>query len=91
MNSQFVTGFQFTINVTAKEYMRTGLVIMLATLLSALVFIFLLCPNIIILFLSMLSIAIVIISVIAWMNMVGWEYGLVELLSAFVVNGFPLD
>ena len=32
-----------------------------------------------------------IISVVAWINMLHWKYGLVEVISALVVNGFPLD
>jgi hypothetical protein len=47
--------------------------------------------NLIILFISTISIIEVIMSVAAWMNMLGWSFGLQEVLTAFMVNGFALD
>ena len=38
-----------------------------------------------------LSILILLVSIVGWMNLIGWEFGLVEVLTAFMVNGFAID
>jgi len=78
-------------NRTSQAFIDTGVIVASAAILAGIFFILLLTRNVIILILSLISISEVIVSVVAWINMVRWKYGLVELLSALVVNGFPLD
>lgn len=42
-------------------------------------------------FIVLIATSEVIISIVAWINLVGWKYGLIEVISALVVNGFPVD
>ena len=91
MRSQKVTGYQFAMNQTSIALIDTGLIIAIGAVISGLICVFFSTRNIMLLFLSIISISEVIVSVVAWINMVQWEYGLVELLSGVIVNGFPLN
>jgi hypothetical protein len=57
----------------------------------AIIFVMFITQNMIMMLISSLAMTLVIISVAAWLGLLEWEYGVIELVSMFFVTGFPLD
>jgi hypothetical protein len=87
----FYTSNIFQLNVTYINYMITAQNVILIISGVALVSIVIASKNIIMIAISSVAMSMVVIGTTAWIGILSWDFGLIELISLLFVTGFPLD
>ena len=90
-NGKMTAMFEFCFMITEKELLRGALNGMAMALTFALFTLIVCTQNMIIALLSVVIIAFIIISVIAIMELKGWEFGIAESISCVIIIGFSVD
>jgi predicted RND superfamily exporter protein len=91
LSKLYVTSEHFALEPAYLSFQFSAFQLVAGAIVISFILITILTRNLIIIFISILSMVQVITTFTALINLLGWNYGFFEMLSAILVTGFPLD
>ena len=87
----FIAGLHFAQDVTWDNYIYSSFSVALIAGFVCVIMLVLMTKNIILGMAGAFTVALTLLTLVAWMKIIGWQYGWTEAFSLLLVTGIPID